>query len=252
MSVSPLACIYGIAAECTCARGVARSPLKSRSFAVRQLTAPDEAEPYARMDGWFRGNRMSPQHKHHFAGTDRRPAQTEGHEMKRLILLRNAKASRDDLSIDDHARPLSEDGIWAAEVVAKHRAKRLHRVDAVLCSSSIRTRETLRLFEQHLPPSCKVFLDDALYDARGKTLRSAVRHVDDRFEVLLFVGHKPGLSELADTLCGKANKGKARKRLARGLKTSTLATIDLDIDSWSKACPGTGRLREVIRPKDLR
>jgi len=136
--------------------------------------------------------------------------------------------------------------------MARHCAKRLRRVDVALCSSAIRARETLRLFEQYLPPSYKAVVDDALYLAEGDVLRSALQTVDDRFEVAMLVGHEPGLSDLVKVLCGDAGKSKAMRRLANGFKTASLASIDLAIDQWSELRPGTGKLRGIIRPKDIR
>ncbi len=172
--------------------------------------------------------------------------------MKRLILLRHAKASRGDREKDDHERPLAAGGIWAAEAVARHCAKRLRRVEIALCSSAIRTRETLRLFERHIPPSSKILLDEDLYLAESEMLCRSLLAVEDRFDVVLLVGHEPGLSDLAVTLCGETGSTKAKRLLAKGLKTSSLATIDLKIDSWTQLRPNTGKLREVVRPKDLR
>jgi len=173
-----------------------------------------------------------------------------GDVVKRLLLLRHAKSAQ-VARMRDHARPLEPRGIWAAETLAEHCAKRLKAVDVALCSSAIRARETLRLVERHLPPSCKSALDDGLYMADRLELMKRLRCVDDRFQTALLVGHEPGLTDLAEAVCAGRGNGKALRRLAKGLKTSSLATIDLPIESWTGLEPGTGRLRAVIRPKDL-
>lgn len=171
--------------------------------------------------------------------------------MKRLLLLRHAKAARLDAH-GDHERPLAPRGIWAAERMAEHCAPQLGQVDAALCSSAIRARETLRVFEQYLPPSCKITQDEALTVAEGRGLFEALKATRGGGDVVLLVGHEPALSDLADLLCGDAGGSKAMRRLAKGLKTSSLVTIDLEIDAWSKLRSGVGRLRAMVRPKDLR
>jgi phosphohistidine phosphatase len=172
--------------------------------------------------------------------------------MKRLLLLRHAKASRDSADLIDHARPLAPSGIWDAEAMAKRCAKRLRRVDIALCSSSIRTRESLRIFERYLPPSCKIRFDDALYLAEGDVIEIALAALDDRVDVALIVGHEPGLSDLAKSLCRlDGRKGRARS-LAKGFKTASLSTIDMKIACWKDLRTGIGKLRGTIRPKDLR
>jgi len=171
--------------------------------------------------------------------------------MKRVYLLRHAKSARPPRK-SDHARPLAPNGIWAAKAMGEYCEKPLQKVDLVICSSAIRCRETLRLFEQHLPPSCKIAIEDSLYLAEARVLIEALRVLNDTFDTVLLVGHEPGLSDLAESLCGNAGKRKALRRVANGLKTASLAKIDLDIDRWKAVRPKKGRLRDVIRPKDLR
>lgn len=135
--------------------------------------------------------------------------------------------------------------------MAEHCAKKLRKVDLVLCSPAIRAHETLRLLEQYMPPSCKVVLDESLYLAGGRRLLSTLREVGDDFDVVLVVGHEPGLSDLAAALAEDEGNRRARKRVARGLKTASLARVDLAVERWKDLRAGSGRLREVIQPNDL-
>lgn len=182
------------------------------------------------------------------ASTDDGPSLSSGN--KRLFLLRHAKASR-AAGCDDHERPLAPRGIWAAEAMAEHCEKRLRKVEVALCSSAIRTRETLRLLEQHLAPSCKIVVEEGLYLASRRRLVSALRGTGDHCHSLLLVGHEPGLSALSQSLCGGAGKPGAKRRLAKGLKPGSLVTIDLEVDRWSELRAGSGRLHAVVRPKDI-
>jgi phosphohistidine phosphatase len=135
--------------------------------------------------------------------------------------------------------------------MAEHCGARLHAVDVALCSSAIRARETLRLFERHLPPSSKIVLDDALHGGGSRAALAALRRLADRSETALLVGHEPGLSDLVERLCGDKGNAKAKRRLARGFKTGSLAVLELDIDRWRGLRAGAGRLRALIRPKDV-
>lgn len=135
--------------------------------------------------------------------------------------------------------------------MAEYCEKRLRKIDLALCSSAIRARETLRVFEQHLPPSCKISLDDSLYLAEARALMAALRSVDEDCDSVLLVGHEPGLSDFAALLCGDAGSEKAVRRIENGLKTASLTKIDLEIDCWKELKSKKGRVREVVRPKDL-
>lgn len=63
--------------------------------------------------------------------------------MKRLWLLRHAKSSWEDPGLPDPDRPLAPRGRRAAELLAAHLAASDVRPGVVLCSSSLRTRQTL-------------------------------------------------------------------------------------------------------------
>ena len=63
--------------------------------------------------------------------------------MKTIYLLRHAKSSWKDDSLDDFDRPLAARGRKAAKMVAEYLIR--HRIEPaqILCSSAVRTRETL-------------------------------------------------------------------------------------------------------------
>ena len=70
-------------------------------------------------------------------GADDRP--TAAH---RLVLVRHAKASSDDPRLADAERPLTDRGRRDAAAVGRWLAARDLRPDLVLCSTSLRTRQT--------------------------------------------------------------------------------------------------------------
>ena len=62
--------------------------------------------------------------------------------MPTLLLLRHLKSSWDDESLADHDRPLSTRGVRDGGHVAEHLRSLNARVDLVLCSSAVRTRQS--------------------------------------------------------------------------------------------------------------
>jgi len=57
----------------------------------------------------------------------------------------------------------------------------------------------------------------------------------------MIVGHNPGMEGLIRALTGELTS----------MPTAALAVIDLNIDEWSAIRPGSGKLVEVVRPKEL-
>lgn len=170
--------------------------------------------------------------------------------MRTLSLLRHAKASRDDLGLSDHARPLALRGREdAPRIGAFIRASGL-RPDLVVCSDAVRTRETLALVLRAIggaaPP---VVYEHALYLAEEPALLARLARVDDAVRHVMVVGHNPGLHELALAL---ATKGSASDlvRLTAKFPTAALAVIDFDV-SWGDIAGEGGRLRTFVTPRTL-
>ena len=171
--------------------------------------------------------------------------------MKTLYLLRHAKSSRDDPELDDHDRPLSERGRWAATLMGGYLHDRGMRPDLVLCSSSRRTRETFRRVADCLggrePPAR---YERGLYLADSGRLLELVRAAPDEAGTLMLVGHNDGLPRLALRLAGAA-EGDARERLTAKFPTGALAVLTFDVPSWREVADGAGRLVAVVAPKRL-
>src|SRR5207249_4913788 len=87
-----------------------------------------------------------------------RPA-TEATPMHRLHLLRHAKSDR-DAELEDHERPLARRGREAARRVGESLPAAIGALDLVLCSPSLRTRETAALVLARFAPRPSIQFED--------------------------------------------------------------------------------------------
>ena len=88
--------------------------------------------------------------------------------MHLLHLLRHAKSDRDE-GVEDHERSLSRRGREAARRVGESLPAALGAIDLVLCSTSVRTRETAALVLAHFaPPPRHAALSQAPRASRAK------------------------------------------------------------------------------------
>lgn len=165
---------------------------------------------------------------------------------KVLYLLRHAKAAPANAGQSDHARPLSGKGRDACRLIAGYLATHDRRPDAVICSTSARTRETLDRIGAEPGWSPRVEFSDRAYLAAAGTLLTLVRQTPDETRSIMLVGHNPGMEELAIDL---AESGPAELRQAMSLKfpTGALATIAFDC-AWSAIGPRTGALVDFVTP----
>ena len=81
--------------------------------------------------------------------------------MKRLFLLRHAKAQPADGSIEDFDRTLMLSGMQDAGAMARYLRKSDYQVDLILCSSAARTVQTAELVLHEL--ECEIEYRDNLY-----------------------------------------------------------------------------------------
>ncbi len=159
--------------------------------------------------------------------------------MKTLLLMRHAKSSWDDSSLDDHERPLNARGRRNAPVMGDRLAESRYAPDRILCSTAKRARETAELVIEALAHTRPLDVREGIYHATPRELIAAISEAGAG-ERLLVIGHNPGLSELVELL---ANDN-------RQMPTAAIAIIELPMEEWSEIGNARGRLLDFMKPKD--
>jgi len=168
--------------------------------------------------------------------------------MRRLWLLRHAKSSWDDPQLGDADRPLSKRGRRAGEAMRHYLEDAGVRPDLVLCSSALRTRETLAEVLPGLGRELHVRIEPRLYAFSAKELLDRLVEVPDDALSVLLVGHNPAVEDLARKL---AREGDRLADLQGKFPTAALALLDLEVDSWSALRPRCGVLAAFVTPAEL-
>ena len=170
--------------------------------------------------------------------------------MLTLSLLRHAKSSWEDGSLEDFERPLAKRGESAAPRMGAFMAERGLAPQLVLCSTAARARQTLDLVLPHLAGDPSVVYEDRLYLAAPSVLLARLRKVDGNISHVMIVGHDPGMHGLAVALAG-AGEPSMLQALAAKFPTAGLAVIRFKARSWAKVGRGAGRLELFTTPKML-
>lgn len=165
-----------------------------------------------------------------------------------LYLLRHAKSSWSDPTLPDEQRPLAPRGRRDAKRVAKHLAQLGIEPELVLCSSALRTRETLELVRPALGATTSVVLEAELYAAGADQLVERLHAVPDGVASVLLIGHNPGLQDLALRL---ASAGAELTRLEAKFPTAALATLALPKATWRELSQADAALAAFVVPKQL-
>jgi phosphohistidine phosphatase len=162
------------------------------------------------------------------------------HVTKTLYLLRHLKSSWDDDTLADRDRPLAPRGRKAGKRMARHLRAAGVAPELVLCSPSVRTRQTLEAVrpafgdpEVRFPPE--------LYAASEEELLDVLHVVGPAVGSVLVIAHNPGLEDLAATLSGTVQEK---------FPTGALATLAFD-GHWASLAPGSCELAGFVVPREL-
>lgn len=161
--------------------------------------------------------------------------------MKTLYILRHAKSSWENADLSDYERPLNERGLQAAPLVGGVMKKNLLQPALILSSPAKRAAQTAALIKDATEFEGEVRFDERIYEASPARLLEIISEQNEKFESLMLVGHNPGLEGLLRFLIGKTE----------AMPTAALAVVDLETDNWNKINSASGKLRTLIRPKEI-
>lgn len=161
--------------------------------------------------------------------------------MKTLLILRHAKSAWGDLNLDDHERPLNARGRRATEDLGRWIRAQDLIPDEILCSTALRTQETVAGLELDRP----VHLHRDLYLADPETMLDLLRSA--REDRVMIVAHNPGIADFAHRLVGRPPD---HSRFI-DYPTGALTVVDFSAESWSEIGWKSGKCRFFVIPKEL-
>lgn len=162
--------------------------------------------------------------------------------MKTLLLLRHAKSSWANDRLSDFERPLNDRGRHDAPRIGKLIRQHDLTPDKIISSSAKRAAGTAKLVALDASFDGDIQYTEQLYLAEPATYISLARQCDDSIDILMLVGHNPGIEQTVELLTG----------IEEQMPTAALACIRLPIDRWSELGTGKGyALESLWRPKEL-
>jgi len=169
-----------------------------------------------------------------------------------LLLLRHAKAEPGAPEQDDHDRTLTERGQADAGAVARYMRRQGYAASRILCSTALRTVQTAEPVLAMAPVPIAYLAQ--LYLAAPGRIVALAQDADAADASLMIVAHNPGLEQVAALLAREPVKPKEQHRhdvMEEKFPTAALAVLDFDIAHWKQLSPGTGKLVDFVRPRDL-
>lgn len=167
--------------------------------------------------------------------------------MKKLIIIRHAKSSWDDPSLDDFDRPLNKRGLKDAPRMGKLLREMKITPDYLLTSPAVRTMETCQHIAKKIDFQLnKIILNQKLYHADKEAILQVVQEIPDRKnddeEIALLFGHNPGLTDFVNAIANEA---------IVNIPTCGIAIISFSNDRWRNLKFGSGKLEWFHYPKKI-
>lgn len=159
--------------------------------------------------------------------------------MKRLFIIRHAKSSWDDPSVDDFHRPLNERGMNDAPFMGQLLKERNILPDIIITSPAKRAEQTAECIAKEINFKKTITPNQYLYDAYVTSLQETISYIYDAHDTAFLIGHNPGVSALAYMYCD----------MKENLPTCSIVEIEFDCDSWMDADKKNAKLISYEYPK---
>ncbi|PCJ98131.1 MAG: hypothetical protein COA45_08235 [Zetaproteobacteria bacterium] len=166
---------------------------------------------------------------------------------KRLFLLRHATALA-QTSSGDAERLLAPSGVEDAQALGELMSAEGCVPDAILCSTAMRTRQTLVGVLPEFDQGNVQFLD-ILYDGSVGDYLYEIQKVSDAYQNILLVAHNPCIYELVILLAAQGHDA-VMQRLSEGYRPASFSVIHCACDKWSEIQPAVNELATLVDPMD--
>jgi phosphohistidine phosphatase len=148
--------------------------------------------------------------------------------MRRLILMRHAKAENHAASGEDIDRALTPRGVADSERMGQVLADADLQPDLALVSSGLRARQTWEAAKAAFEP-VTLEVQPSLYLASADQIMILAETLGDQADTVIVVAHNPGLQDLTVRLMQEAGAGHALiTRVLNGFPTACAAAFLID------------------------
>ena len=158
--------------------------------------------------------------------------------MKTLVLIRHAKSSWKDMSLDDYDRPLNKRGKENAPLIGKILKQLVKEPDRIITSGAKRAKKTAKAIKEELCFTKDFIIDDDIYYLDEDYILETLKELKKE-EVVFIVGHNPTLNSLAEDLVD----------FDENITTASFIQIEFDVKKWSNISPLNASLIRFEYPK---
>ncbi|MCK5391378.1 MAG: histidine phosphatase family protein [Deltaproteobacteria bacterium] len=164
-------------------------------------------------------------------------------EHKTLILVRHAKSSWKDKTLNDIKRPLNKRGNRDAPKMGQYMAKNKIQPEVIFSSPGLRALTTARLLSLKIDiKPTDIIINEKIYTFDSEDLLNVIKALKDKYEKVMIVAHNPAITDLVNYLSGSK---------IDNVPTCGVAVLKLPINSWKKVSKNKAKLDSFDYPKKL-
>jgi len=120
--------------------------------------------------------------------------------MKKLYIIRHAKSSWKDETLNDFDRPLNKRGKKDTPFMANILKQKGVFPDVIISSPAQRAKSTAQLIAKELNFTKQIKYNETLYEADINDLFTAIQKIDEPCDIIFLIGHNPSLNMFAKSL----------------------------------------------------
>ena len=158
---------------------------------------------------------------------------------KTLYIIRHAKSSWKDLSLDDFDRTLNKRGKSDAPLMGIRLEEQNVLPDLIISSSAKRTKKTAKIIAKILKYKNDIIYTRELYESSVDAMHSILVEINDENNTVFLVGHNTGINGFVQEYIN----------LQENVPTSGIVEIEFDCDKWSEISTTNAKLISFDYPK---
>ncbi|QIR74830.1 histidine phosphatase family protein [Sulfurospirillum diekertiae] len=161
--------------------------------------------------------------------------------MKKIYLIRHAKSSWKDETIDDFERPLNSRGKRDVAFMGKRLKLFDVKPDIIYTSPAKRAEKTAKeLVKEMNYDKKKIKLIDTLFESSYEQYMELIHATDDHYSSIFIIAHNPTITEVGERLSGA---------ILSNIPTCAIVCISFEVESFKEITEESGHILFFDYPK---
>ncbi|ATB69757.1 putative phosphohistidine phosphatase [Sulfurospirillum diekertiae] len=161
--------------------------------------------------------------------------------MKKIYLIRHAKSSWKDETIDDFERPLNSRGKRDVAFMGKRLKLFDVKPDIIYTSPAKRAEKTAKELVKEMDyDKKKIKSIDSLFESSYEQYMELIHATDDQYTEIFIIAHNPTITEVGERLSGA---------ILSNIPTCAIVCISFDVESFKEITEESGHILFFDYPK---